>query len=104
MGALSLEGLSDGALLLVDSAPIIYILENHGLLAPRFLPIFEAHERGAIRLAVTTITIAEVLTGPLAAGEEALARRYRAHLESWRVVPLDAELAERAARLRAVYR
>ena len=33
-----------------------------------------------------------------------LARRYRAHLESGRVVPLAAERAERAARIRAVYR
>jgi predicted nucleic acid-binding protein len=49
---------------------------------------------------VTTITIAEVLTGPLRAGDEALARRYRAILDTWRVVPLDADVAETAARLR----
>jgi len=42
-----------------------------------------------------------VLTGPLRAGEEALAKRYRAVLESWQVVELSAEIAESAARLRA---
>lgn len=47
------------------------------------------------------ITIAEVLTGPLSAGEEALAKRYRAVLESWQVVELTADIAESAARLRA---
>lgn len=50
------------------------------------------------------MTIAEVLTRPLQAGDEALARRYRALLESWRVAPPDADIAESAARLRAAYR
>ena len=45
--------------------------------------------------------IAEVLTGPLGAGEEALAKRYRAVLESWQVVELTVDIAETAARLRA---
>lgn len=56
---------------------------------------------GAIRFAVTTIAIAEVLTGPLRTQDEALARRYRAVLESWQVVDLDRDIAESAARLRA---
>ena len=54
-----------------------------------------------MQFAVTTISIAEVLTGPLQSGDDALARRYRAILESWRVVDLNAGLAEDAARLRA---
>jgi predicted nucleic acid-binding protein len=57
-----------------------------------------------VRFAVSVITIAEVLTGPLQASDEALARRYRALLETWRVVPLDADIAEGAARLRGAYR
>jgi predicted nucleic acid-binding protein len=48
-----------------------------------------------VRFAVTTVTIAEVLFGPLSAGDEALARRYRAVLETWRVVLFDAEAAVR---------
>ena len=50
---------------------------------------------------MTTITISEVLTGPLKEGEEALAKRYRAVMESWRVVNLTADIAESAARFRA---
>jgi predicted nucleic acid-binding protein len=91
------------SLLLVDSAPIIYTLEGNPQFAARFAPIFERHARGELMLAVTTISIAEVLTGPLKAGEEALAKRYRAVLESWRVVDFTAEIAESAARLRAMY-
>jgi len=51
--------------------------------------------------AVTAITIAEVLTGPLQSGDEALAERYQRTLESWHVVDLTSDLAQSAARLRA---
>lgn len=90
--------------MLIDSAPIIYFLEGHPGFGPRFLPLFEAHRAGALRFAVTTLAIAEVLSGPLQSGEEALARRYRAILESWRVVDLDSGIAENAARLCALLR
>jgi predicted nucleic acid-binding protein len=53
---------------------------------------------------VTTITVAEVLTGPLRAGDDGLARRYRAILGSWQPVALDIDIAESAARLRASLR
>jgi predicted nucleic acid-binding protein len=101
MGPLSLEGLPENALLLVDSAPIIYVLEDHPDLAPVFRPIFEAHDNGLVRFAVTTVTLAEVLTGPLRSSDEVLAERYRSTLKSWFVVDLDPEIAESAARLRA---
>ena len=93
--------LEDGALVVVDSAPIIYLLEGHATRARRFRPLFDRHSRGELSFAVTTITIAEVLTGPLLAGDEALAERYRAVLTSWYVVELTAEIAVSAARLRA---
>jgi len=104
MAPIDIADLPERALLLVDSAPIIYFLEGHPKLGPRFKPLFAAHEAGRLRFAVTTITIAEVLTGPLRAGEDALARRYRAILESWRPVALDVDIAESAARLRASLR
>ena len=104
MEPLKFEDLPEQALLLVDSAPIIYVLEGHRTFGPRFKPIFEAHADGRLRFAVSTIAIAEVLTGPLQAGDEALARRYRAILESWRPIPLDLDIAESAARLRASLR
>jgi predicted nucleic acid-binding protein len=102
MEPVSLEGLPENALLLVDSAPIIYVLEDHPELAPVFSPVFEAHGKGLVRFAVTTVTLAEVLTGPLSKGDEVLAEKYRATLRSWFVMDLDAETAESAARLRAV--
>ena len=104
MEPLKIGDLPDQALLLRDSAPIIYFLENHPDFEPLFRPLFEAHAVGRVRFAVTTITIAEILTGPLRAADEALARRYRATLESWQVVGLDADIAVSAARLRASLR
>ena len=104
MEPLDFSDLAQDALVLVDSAPIIYVLEDHPKLAARFMPLFEAHAAGRLRFAITTITIAEVLTGPMKTGDEALARRYRAILESWRPVALDVDIAESAARLRAALR
>jgi predicted nucleic acid-binding protein len=102
--AVDLSGLPEGALLLIDSPPIIYYLEGHPRLAARFEPVFDLHCAGKARFAVTTIAIAEVLTGPLHSGDEPLTRRYRAILESWQVVDLTADIAEGAARLRASLR
>jgi len=103
MEALNAAALPAGALLLVDSAPIIYTLEANERFAQHFAPLFQRHAKGELTLAVTTITIAEVLTGPLKAGEEALAKRYRAVLDAWQVIDLTSEIAESAARLRGKY-
>lgn len=101
MEPLSLDDLPEHALLLVDSVPIIYVIEDHPEFAPVFRPVFESQDAGHVRFAVTTVALAEVLTGPLSAGDEVLAERYRATLRSWYVVDLDADIAESAARLRA---
>ena len=101
MEPLNFENLPEKALLLIDSAPIIYMLEGRAKLADRFRPLFAAHAEGRLRFAVTTITVAEVMTGPLRAGDEELAQRYRAVLQSWQVVDLNLQIAETAARLRA---
>src|SRR4051794_22053163 len=104
MDALGLESLDEGALVLVDTAPIIYVLEGHTEFAARFAPLFVRHEEGTLQFAVSTVTLSEVLAGPLGQGEEAIAQRYRTMLESWGVVDLTADIAEQAARARAQYR
>ena len=104
MGPIDFDDLPQRALLLIDSAPIIYVLEDHPQFGPRFAPLFAAHAAGRLHFAVTTITVAEVLVGPLRAGDDALAQRYRVILESWRPVALDLEIAASAARLRASLR
>ncbi len=118
MDPLNIEGLPANALVLVDTAPIIYVLEEHPQFAQRFRPLFEAHEAGTLQLAVTTVTIAEVMTGPEQAQVMAsqardydlefrcskLASRYREVFSSWSVIALDYDIAHSAARFRAMYR
>jgi predicted nucleic acid-binding protein len=101
VGALDLSALPDGALVLLDAAPIIYVFEHNLAYLPRFQPLFDRHAEGSVSFAVSAITLAEVLAGPFAAGNEVLAKRYRATLESWQIVDLTSALAEDAARLRA---
>jgi predicted nucleic acid-binding protein len=97
-------GLSEGATVLVDTAPWIYLLEDHAEFAPRFLGLFEAAERGQIQLALSTVTLTEVLTGPFKAGQTALAKRYETALGAYQVVSLSAGVASLAAQLRVQYR
>ena len=104
MDALDVASIPKDALVLVDSAPIIYVLAGNSALAPRFEPLFARYDEGTLRLAASTVTLSEVLAGPLAASEEALAKRYRTILESWGIVDLTADIAELAARVRAQYR
>lgn len=87
----------------VDSAPIIYFLEGHSELAVRYAPLFERAEAGNHELVISTVALAEILTGPLRGRDEGLAAQYREALvpPTWRVAPLDAEIAHRAARIRA---
>lgn len=96
-------GLPDGAVVLVDTAPWIYLLQDHPDFAPRFAGLFVAAEEGALELALSTITLAEVLTGPCKAGQMALAKRYEKALTCYQVVPLSVAVASEAARLRARY-
>lgn len=94
-------GLQPGDLVVVDTSPFIYLLEDHPAFAPLFLGLFEDHTKGRLRIALSTITLAEVLVGPLRQGQDALARRYERALAGFEVLPVTAEVAATAARLRA---
>lgn len=101
MGTVGIADLPEQTLLLLDSAPVIHFLEGHPKFMPYFAPVFEAHATGKLRFAVTTITVCEVLTGPLRCHDEAVVSCYRAVFDSWQIVEFDVDIAESAARLRA---
>jgi predicted nucleic acid-binding protein len=95
----------DGATVLIDTNPILYILEGNPLGTP-FRSIFEAVDSGRIRALVTPITVADVVSGPLKAGREALCERYRRTITQnpgWGIRDIDADIAVLAARLRLRY-
>jgi predicted nucleic acid-binding protein len=98
------ERIPAGALVTVDAAPIIYYLENHPKFAAHFAPWFEAAAAGEIQLILSTITLAEIVTGPLQLGNELLAAQYEQVLgASCTVVPVTQQIAMQAARLRAAH-
>ena len=103
MGLIEAFGLEAGARVTIDSAPIIYFLEDHPKYASLFAPLFEAHAAHRLEIVISAITLAEVLAGPIKAGNEALASRYRRALSNWEIVPVDAEVATLAARLRIAH-
>lgn len=97
-------GLPLGATVMVDTAPFIYLLESHPQFADRFVGLFEAAAAGKLSIVLSTITLAEVLTGPFKAGETALAKRYEKALSHYNVIPVSTPIAVLAAQLRAQYR
>jgi predicted nucleic acid-binding protein len=70
MGVNLASGIPDGATVLIDTSPIIYLLEGHPLSKP-FEAIFAAVDAGRIQALVTPITLAEIVSGPLKAGKDA---------------------------------
>ena len=88
-------------LVLVDSVPLIYWLDGHPQFSSLFEGLFLAFEEGQLRIAISTITIAEVLSGPFKNGQDVLAKRYEKALSSFEVIPVSQDIAISASRLLA---
>lgn len=58
----------------------------------------------ALHIALSTVTLTEVLTGPHKAGLTALAKRYEKALCQYEVVPVTVPIAALAAQLRVQHR
>ncbi len=97
-------GVNAGATVMVDTGPFIYLLESHPQFANQFVGLFEAAAAGEITIALSTVTLVEVLTGPFKAGQTALAKRYEKALSHYNVVPVSTPIASLAAQLRVQYR
>ena len=87
-------------LVVVDSAPLIYFLDGHPTFSNLFDGLFEAYDAGELRIAISTIAIAEVLAGPFKNGQDVLAKRYEKALVSFDVIPVTQDIAVSASRLR----
>jgi predicted nucleic acid-binding protein len=105
MAIAQLGELPNNARVTVDSAPIIYFLEDHPKFAARFAPVFDAAANGALSIFVSTITVAEVMAGPLRSGNDILAAQYHEALrgsKNWEIIPVTEEIAILATRIRAI--
>lgn len=90
----------------LDTAPLIYFIEENPTYINMMDSFFQAMERGEFRVVTSVITLLEVLVYPLRKLDTTLADRYRNILSfspSLRTVEVSREIAETAAEMRAIY-
>ena len=90
----------------LDTAPLIYFIEQDPVRTAKLRPFFSAAERGDFRLVTSLVTLIEVLVHPLKSGRRDLARSYQDILlrsPALLTLPLDVQIAEAAAGLRALH-
>jgi predicted nucleic acid-binding protein len=95
-----------GQTVALDTAPLIYFIERHPIHAAKLKPFFAAAERRELRIVTTFVTLLEVLIHPSRNGRDDLARDYRDILlrsPGLTALPVAEDIAEEAARLRAVH-
>ncbi|GAB4217078.1 MAG: PIN domain-containing protein [Synechococcales cyanobacterium] len=88
----------------LDTAPLIYFIEQNELYLELVRTFFGAMSRGEFQVVTSTLTLTEVLVHPLRLGNVELANQYHNIIldqENLIVVPVSIELAEVAAQLRA---
>lgn len=88
----------------LDTAPLIYFIEQNELYLELVRTFFGAMSRGEFQVVTSTLTLTEVLVHPLRSGNIELANQYRDIVldqENLITVSVSVELAEVAAQLRA---
>jgi len=95
-----------GKIVGLDTAPIIYYIENNPLYVDMMRFFFQAVQREECAVVTSTLTLLETLVMPLRSGNINLANQYRdilfktkGHTTFW----LSPTISEEAARLRASY-
>ena len=90
----------------LDSAPLIYFIEENPTYLEMTDAFFEAMVRGEFRVVTSVVTLVEVLVYPLRQGNRLLAQQYRDILfneEGLTTIEVSPAIAEVAVQLRATY-
>jgi predicted nucleic acid-binding protein len=90
----------------LDTAPLIYFIEENPTYLKMTGAFFEAMVRGEFRVVTSVITLLEVLVYPLRQGNSILAQQYRDILsdeEGLTTIEVSSTIAEEASQLRAAY-
>ncbi|HEX7379271.1 MAG TPA: PIN domain-containing protein [Pirellulales bacterium] len=93
-----------GQIVALDTAPLIYFIEEHPLYLPIVEPFFTALDAGVFQVVTSTLTLLEVLVQPLRQDNRSLADLYATILleaAGVTTLPITAPIATRAAQLRA---
>ena len=100
------DALADVTTLGCDTSPIIYLIETHPDYDVLVTEIFRRIDHGIMTGFTSAITLTEVLTQPLKQGQIHLQKEYRdllLHSANFYTLPINVEIAEQAAGLRAQY-
>lgn len=90
----------------LDTTPLIYFIEENPTYLDMVHPFFEAMDQGEFSVVTSIVTLLEVLVHPFRRGDTRLAQQYRDILldaESLTTIFVSQDIAEEAARLRAVH-
>jgi predicted nucleic acid-binding protein len=100
------ERLKSSRQIFLDTAPVIYFVENHPTYAPIVQPIFNRLDNGDLIAVVSPITLAECLVLPYKLKKPSVTKIFTellVHSPSVLFSPLDDIIAGQAAELRALY-
>ncbi len=94
-----------GEIVGLDTAPLIYFIEEHTTYIEALKEFFETVDKGEVNVVTSTITLTEVLIHPLRSQNVDLAAEYREILLNSNITTLDisSEIAEYGALLRSQY-
>ena len=89
----------------LDTAPLIYFIEENPDYLETVTPFFEAMDREDFTVVTSTVTLLEVLVHPLRHNNASLADEYRDILLNSKLLTFEisSTIAEQAAKLRAVH-
>jgi predicted nucleic acid-binding protein len=90
----------------IDTAPVIYYIEAHPQFGPLTKEVVNAFQTGSLSAFSSVITLTEVLSKPIKAKDEKLARKFGEflkHGENFNLMEITTSIAERAGRLRGYY-
>ena len=89
----------------LDTAPLIYFIEENPAYIETVQFFFEAMDRGDFLVVTSTVTLLEVLVHPLRSNNRELATEYRDILLNSKLMTLEVSsaIAEQAAQLRAAH-
>lgn len=90
----------------LDTAPLIYFIETNSPFHSRIRLFFQAMQRGDFEVVTSVMTVTEVLVHPIRHRDDVLAAAYRdilQYADHLQTVPVTADIAETAARLRAIH-
>lgn len=88
----------------LDTAPLIYFIEQHPDYLEHVRAFFTAMDAGDLQVVTSSVTLTEVLVHPLRFGYTDLAETYRDILlnqDNLKTLPVSSAIAELAAQLRA---